>query len=113
MENFWFLVIQAYLFNVLIICSSKVFTYNCWLVLVLNYYTFMFFFLTKHITIFSLPSVKQRNPNGQALLASTIVPHPNQGNMHEPAIDMPFGRLVCWLYNFWYVCKLLLEPRPK
>ncbi|AQK40293.1 Golgin candidate 6 [Zea mays] len=36
----------------------------------------------------------ERNPNGQALLASTIVPHPNQGNMHEPAIDMPFGSVL-------------------
>jgi hypothetical protein len=69
-----------------------------WLVLVLNYYTSMFFSLTKHITIFGLPFVKQRNPNGQALLASTIAPHPNQGDIHEPASDMPFGRLVCWLY---------------
>jgi hypothetical protein len=44
-EYFWFLVrivIQEYLFNVLIICASKVFTCNCWLVFVWNYYAFMF-----------------------------------------------------------------------
>jgi hypothetical protein len=40
----------------------------------------------------------EKNPNGQALLASTIAPHPNQGDTHRAASDMPFGRLVCWLY---------------
>jgi hypothetical protein len=54
--------------------------------------------LTKHITIFGLPFVEQRNPSGQTLLASTIAPHPNQGDTHGPASDMPFGRLVYWLY---------------
>jgi hypothetical protein len=98
MENFWFLVIQEYLFNVLIVCASKVFTCNCLISIGFKLLHFHVFSLTKHITIFGLPFVKQRNPNGQALLASTIAPHPNQGDIHEPASDMPFGRLVCWLY---------------
>ncbi|CAD6269950.1 unnamed protein product [Miscanthus lutarioriparius] len=36
----------------------------------------------------------ERNPNGQALLASTIAPHPNQGDTHGPASDMPFGSVL-------------------
>lgn len=34
------------------------------------------------------------NPNGQALLASTIAPHPNQGDAHGAASDMPFGSVL-------------------
>jgi hypothetical protein len=38
--------------------------------------------------------LEQKNPNGQALLASTIAPHPNQGPAtHGASGDMPFGRL--------------------
>ncbi|VAI28648.1 unnamed protein product [Triticum turgidum subsp. durum] len=34
----------------------------------------------------------ETNPNGQALLASTIAPHPNQGTAtHGASSDMPFG----------------------
>ncbi|XP_062203589.1 golgin candidate 6 [Phragmites australis] len=36
----------------------------------------------------------ERNPNGQALLASTIAPHPNQGATHGAASDMPFGSIL-------------------
>ncbi|RLN00748.1 golgin candidate 6 [Panicum miliaceum] len=35
-----------------------------------------------------------KNPNGQALLASTIAPHPNQGDTHRAASDMPFGSVL-------------------
>ncbi|RLN30477.1 golgin candidate 6 [Panicum miliaceum] len=35
-----------------------------------------------------------KNPNGQALLASTIAPHPNQGDTHRAASDMPFGSIL-------------------
>jgi hypothetical protein len=54
----------------------------------------MFVSLTKCITICGLPIVKQKNPNGQALLASTIAPHPNQGDTHRAASDMPFGSVL-------------------
>ncbi|GJM95499.1 hypothetical protein PR202_ga12241 [Eleusine coracana subsp. coracana] len=37
-------------------------------------------------------ALAQRNPSGQALLASTIAPHPDQGAAHSAASDMPFGR---------------------
>ncbi|CAN6343168.1 unnamed protein product [Urochloa humidicola] len=36
----------------------------------------------------------EKNPNGQALLASTIAPHPNQGDMHGAANGMPFGSML-------------------
>ncbi|KAL6842138.1 hypothetical protein ACP4OV_028117 [Aristida adscensionis] len=36
----------------------------------------------------------EKNPNGQALLASTIAPHPNQGAMHAASNDMPFGSIL-------------------
>ncbi|KAG2629753.1 hypothetical protein PVAP13_3KG449906 [Panicum virgatum] len=36
----------------------------------------------------------EKNPNGQALLASTIAPHPNQGDTHRAASDMPFGSIL-------------------
>ncbi|EES17139.1 hypothetical protein BDA96_08G131500 [Sorghum bicolor] len=36
----------------------------------------------------------ERNPSGQTLLASTIAPHPNQGDTHGPASDMPFGSVL-------------------
>ncbi|GJN34849.1 hypothetical protein PR202_gb23548 [Eleusine coracana subsp. coracana] len=37
-------------------------------------------------------ALAQRNPSGQALLASTIAPHPDQGAAYSVASDMPFGR---------------------
>ncbi|KAK1627736.1 hypothetical protein QYE76_002051 [Lolium multiflorum] len=37
----------------------------------------------------------EKNPNGQALLASTIAPHPNQGPAtHGASSDMPFGSIL-------------------
>jgi hypothetical protein len=51
--------------------------------------------MCKHIIFSSLLFLEQKNPNGQALLASTIAPHPNQGPAtHGASSDMPFGRLV-------------------
>jgi hypothetical protein len=51
--------------------------------------------MCKHIISSSFLFLEQTNPNGQALLASTIVPHPNQGTAtHGASSDMPFGRLV-------------------
>jgi hypothetical protein len=49
--------------------------------------------------------VEQKNPGGQALLASTIAPHPNQAHATFGATtDMPFGRLV---YKFVFLLHLI------
>lgn len=50
-------------------------------------------------------NLKQKNPDGQTMLASTLIPQPHSmlNAPFEEDVNMSFGRLYLFLYLYWII----------